>query len=131
MRLSADTDVLLHAVVADDEAQSARAIQILEEADRVIISIQTLCELVWVLDRSYGVKRADIAATIRQLLNTRNVHADKAAVAAGLAMLDAGGDFADGVIAHDGSWQGAEVFVSFDRKAVSLLNAQGVVARLL
>ncbi|MDO4681641.1 MAG: VapC toxin family PIN domain ribonuclease [Lautropia sp.] len=90
-----------------------------------------LGDLIWVLDRSYGVKRADIAAAIRLLLDTRNVHADKAAVAAGLAMLDADGDFADGIIAHEGSWQGAEVFVSFDRKAVSLLNARGVAARLL
>ncbi len=40
-------------------------------------------------------------------------------------MLDAGGDFADGVIAHEGQWLGAETFVSFDRKAVEMLKAQG------
>ncbi|MDO5057548.1 MAG: VapC toxin family PIN domain ribonuclease [Lautropia sp.] len=95
------------------------------------VSIQTLCERIRVLDLSYGVKQADIAATIRLLLDTRNVHADKAAVAVGLAMLDAGGEFGDSVIAHDGGRQGAEVFVSFDRKAVSLLKARGVAARLL
>jgi hypothetical protein len=32
-------------------------------------------------------------------------------------MLDAGGDFADGVIAYEGKWLGAETFVSFDKKA--------------
>ena len=51
-------------------------------------------------------------------------------VEAGLAMLDAGGDFADGVIAYEGRWLGAETFVSFDRKAVEMLAAQGVPARL-
>jgi predicted nucleic-acid-binding protein len=46
-------------------------------------------------------------------------------------MLDAGGDFADGVIAYEGRWLGAETFVSFDKKAVEMLAAQGQAARLL
>jgi predicted nucleic-acid-binding protein len=46
-------------------------------------------------------------------------------------MLEAGGDFADGVIAYEGSWLGAERFVSFDRKPVKLLQAHGVSVRLL
>ena len=46
-------------------------------------------------------------------------------------MLDAGGDFADGVIAYEGNWLGADTFVSFDKKAVKLMEAQGVSARLL
>jgi predicted nucleic-acid-binding protein len=48
-----------------------------------------------------------------------------------LALLDAGGDFADGVIAYEGKWLGAETFVSFDKKAVEMLRSQGVAARLL
>jgi predicted nucleic-acid-binding protein len=59
------------------------------------------------------------------------VEVDRPAVEAGLAMLDAGGDFADGVIAYEGRWLGAETFVSFDKKAVEMLAAQGVSARLL
>jgi predicted nucleic-acid-binding protein len=46
-------------------------------------------------------------------------------------MLDAGGDFADGAIAHEGQWLGADTFVSFDAKAVKMLTAQGVAARVL
>ncbi|MFA8593984.1 VapC toxin family PIN domain ribonuclease, partial [Xanthomonas campestris pv. campestris] len=45
--------------------------------------------------------------------------------------LDAGGDFADGVIAYEGNWLGGETFVSFDKKAVVLLTAQGQSTRLL
>jgi predicted nucleic-acid-binding protein len=48
-----------------------------------------------------------------------------------LASLEAGGGFADGVIAYEGSWLGAEAFVSFDQKAVQLLGAQGYAARAL
>jgi predicted nucleic-acid-binding protein len=55
---------------------------------------------------------------------------DKGAVEAGLAMLEAGGDFADGVIAYSGRWLGGETFVSFDKEAVRLLAAQGQAAQI-
>lgn len=131
MKVTADTNVLLRAIVADDEAQTVRAIELLESADMVAVSLQTLCELVWVLRSRYGVERADIAAAIRALLNTGNVVVNRPAAETGLALLEAGGDFADGVIAFDGAWLGAEVFVSFDKRAVSLLTKQGQSARLL
>ena len=50
-----------------------------------------------------------------------NVETDSAAIEAGLEILDKGGDFADGVMAYEGEWLGAEEFVSFDKQAVSLL----------
>lgn len=125
MKVTADTNVLLRALVGDDEAQTTRAVEVLETADMVAVSLQTLCEVVWVLRGRYGVERADVAAAIRTLLNTSNVVVNRPAAEAGLALLDAGGDFADGVIAYDGTWLGAETFVSFDKKAVSLLTKQG------
>ncbi len=131
MKVTADTNVLLRAIVGDDEAQTTRAVELLETADMVAVSLQTLCELVWVLRSRYGVVRADIAAAIRALLNTNNVVVNRPAAEAGLALLEAGGDFADGVIAFDGAWLGAELFVSFDRQAVSLVAKQGQAARLL
>jgi predicted nucleic-acid-binding protein len=56
---------------------------------------------------------------------------NRPAVEAGLSILELGGDFADGVIAYEGSWLGGETFVSFDKKAVALLATQGQSARLL
>jgi predicted nucleic-acid-binding protein len=56
---------------------------------------------------------------------------NRPAIEAGLSVLDAGGDFADGVIAYEGDWLGAEEFVSFDAKAVAVLQSQGSRARLL
>lgn len=131
MKVTADTNVLLRAIVDDDESQTTRAVEVLETADMVAVSLQTLCEVVWVLRGRYDVARADVVAAIRTLLDTSNVVVNRPAAEAGLALLDAGGDFADGVIAYDGTWLGAETFVSFDKKAVSLVTKQGQSARLL
>lgn len=79
----------------------------------------------------YGFPIGDVAQAIRALVATTNVEMNRPAVLAGLAVLGAGGDFADGVIAYEGSWLGGETFVSFDKKAVALLVAQGQSARLL
>jgi predicted nucleic-acid-binding protein len=64
-------------------------------------------------------------------MNGANILVNRLAVEAGLAMLDAGGDFADGVISYEGSWLGAETFVSFDMEATNLLAAEGGSVRLL
>ena len=93
--------------------------------------MSALCELAWVLAYSYRIPAADIAEGIRRLLGGANAVFNLPAVEAGLAALEAGGDFADGVIAHEGLRLGADVFVSFDRKAVKIVTAQGMPARLL
>lgn len=131
MKITADTNVLVRAITADDPAQAASAQTALARAELVAIPETALCELVWVLARGYKLPAADIAEAIRRLLRSANVRVNRPAAEAGLAMLDAGGDFADGVIAHDGRWLGADVFVSFDRHAVACLKTHGQTARLL
>jgi predicted nucleic-acid-binding protein len=131
MKITADTNVLLRLVVSDDAGQQALAVEALKQADLVAISVHSLRELAWVMERLYKVARSDIAAAIRLFMNTRNVVLNRPSVEAGLAVLEAGGDFADGVIAFDGQWLGGETFVSFDKAAVKLLKAQGIAARLL
>ncbi|MDM7954377.1 MAG: type II toxin-antitoxin system VapC family toxin [Cyanobium sp. CZS 25K] len=131
MNITADSNVLARALVGDDPAQAAEATRVLREASTIAVPLPVLCELVWVLKRVYGFAVADIAAAIRSLLAAGNVQLDRQAVEAGLALLEAGGDFADGVIAHQGQWLGGETFVSFDRQAVALLRDQGVATQLL
>lgn len=126
-----DTNVLVRAVVQDDPVQASIAAKVLTEAELIAVALPCLCEFVWVLRRVYGFQPADAATAIRALLATANVEVNRPAAEAGLAVLEAGGDFADGVIAHEGAWLGGETFVSFDRKAVSLLKARGQAARLL
>ena len=131
MKVAVDTNVLIRAVVRDDPAQASAAAKVLTDAGLIAVALPCLCEFVWVLLRVYDFQPSDAATAIRALLAAANVEVNRPAVEAGLSMLEAGGDFADGVIAYEGNWLGGETFVSFDKKAVVLLMAQGQSARLL
>jgi predicted nucleic-acid-binding protein len=131
MRVTADTNVLLRATVADEPDQTRSAQALLGEAELVAMPLQALCEFVWVARRAYRRPSHEIGAVIRTWLDSPTVRLDRAAVEAGLAMLDAGGDFADGVIAFAGRQMGGAVFTSFDRRAVELVRASGGEAHLL
>lgn len=131
MKLAVDTNVLVRAVVRDHAKQAQVAEKILREATLIAVSLPCLCEFVWVLRRVYAFETTDIAAAIHALLDTGNVVMNRPAVESGLAFLEAGGDFADGIMAHEGTWLGGETFVSFDKQAVRLLKQQGQSAKLL
>ncbi len=131
MRITADTNVLVRAAVQDDRKQAASAGRALAKAELIAVTLPTLCEFSWVLARVYGLDRSDVAQAIRALTVADNVAIDRPAVEAGLVLLAAGGDFADGVIAYEGQRLGADRFVSFDRKAVKLLTAAGASAQVL
>ncbi len=130
VRVIVDTNILVRAVVRDHAAQARAAAKLLSEAESIAIALPCLCEFVWVLRKVYGFGTGDIAGAIRTLLATANVETDRPATEAGLSVFEAGGDFADGAIAYEGRWLGGETFVSFDRKAIALLRAQGQPARL-
>ncbi len=125
MKITVDTNVLVRAVLKDDAEQSPRAIQILREATLVAVSLPCLCEFVWVLLRGAHLPKEEVIAAISALLDAENVVVNRPAVEAGLSILTAGGDFADGVMAYEGNWLGGESFASFDKKAISLLTGQG------
>jgi len=131
MKVTADTNVLIRAAVQDDPSQARRASKVLQDAELVAVPVPVLCEFVWVLRRGYKKSTSDISDAIRRLMMSANVAMNRPAVEAGLSVLEGGGDFADGVIAYEGSWLGGAEFLSFDSKAVSLLQSQGVHARLL
>jgi predicted nucleic-acid-binding protein len=131
MKIAVDTNVLVRGVVRDDVSQARTVDKTLNKATLIAVSLPCLCEFVWVLRRVYSFDKADIAAAICALAQTEKIVMNRPAVEAGLAVLNAGGDFADGVMAYEGYWLGGESFVSFDKKAVALLTAQGQSARLL
>jgi predicted nucleic-acid-binding protein len=131
MKVSVDTNVLARAILQDDLEQCRLARKVLREASLIAVSLPCLCELVWILRQGARLPKEDVAATIRSLLNTGNVAMNRPAVETGLAVLDGGGDFADGIMAHEGQWLGGETFLSFDKRAVTLLARQGVDATLL
>ena len=131
MKITVDTNVLVRAMTGDEKRQSKIAHAQLAKADVVALAIPALCELVWVLSQGYKIPSAQIAEGIRRLINSANVVVNRPAAEAGLAVLEAGGDFADGIIAYEGRWLGADTFVSFDKKAIKLIEEQGESVRLL
>lgn len=100
-------------------------------AERLFVSNLTLCEFVWVASRVYRKSASEISAAIRLLISDRKVVYDRVAVEAGLSFLDAGGDVADGIIVFEGRRLGGEIFATFDRKAVAILEKSGLDCLLL
>src|SRR5690606_27345244 len=131
MKITADTNVLVRAILQDDAAQCQKARELLTRATLIAVSLPSLCELVWILRQGAKLPKEDVAVAIQALFDTANVVMTRPAVEAGLALLEAGGDFADGIMAHEGRWLGGETFVSFDKKAVKLLSKQGEATQLL
>lgn len=131
MRITADTNVLIRALVQDDPDQAAGAAAVLEQAELIAVPLTVLCELVWVLRRVYRFSPNDCCEAIETLMQSRTVVVDRPAVELGLRLLAAGGDFADGVIALSGSRLGAEALVTFDQQAASLLQDCGQAAHVL
>jgi predicted nucleic-acid-binding protein len=131
MKIPVDTNVLARAVLNDDPAQSRVARKLLTEASLIAAPLPCLCELVWVLLLGAKLPKDDVATAVRSLMNAGNVVVNRPAVELGLAILEAGGDFADGAIAYEGAFLGGETFVSFDKKAVTLLSGLGAAAQVL
>lgn len=126
MKLTADSNVLLRVAVGDDAAQAAAATRLLASADTIVIPLPALCEFAWVLRRGYRLDRDGIRQSIAAAADMDKAVVDQAAVATGLAFLDAGADFADGVIAHLGRAAGGDVFATFDGAARAAATRLGI-----
>lgn len=130
MRITPDTNLLVRLATRDDQTQARIAYDIVSKANEVIIPLPCILEFVWVLESVYGFGRDDVSTSIQTLAQMHNVTVDGLVVDAGLRIYAAGGDFADGVIAAAGVSVGSDKFVSFDRKAVKMVNSIGVSAEL-
>jgi predicted nucleic-acid-binding protein len=131
VKVTLDTNVLVRLATQDDPAQAALALRVLQKASLIAVPTPALCEMVWVLLRGYRYTPAQVAHALRTLLQVRQVVCHTPTVLAGLAQLDRGGDFADGVIAAEGELLGGTEFVSFDQQAIQPMKAQKRKARLL
>jgi hypothetical protein len=69
---------------------------LLRQTRRVRASHAAFCEFLSVAGRRYGAQRADMAAAIPRVLETRNVAVSRPMVEWGLDRMASGGDFADG-----------------------------------
>lgn len=124
-------ELRLRAVLNNDPGQSAAARALLKDASLIAVALPCLCELVWVPRRGAKRSRDGVATAVRRLMNAGNVVMNRPAVELGPAVFEAGGDFADGVIAYEGAWLGGEALVSFDAEAVARIAGLGGAARVL
>jgi predicted nucleic-acid-binding protein len=67
-----DTNILIRYLTQEDPVQSSKATDIIEHrlsaANPGFVSVVTMAEAVWVLDRAYGLTDAEIAAAIERML---------------------------------------------------------------
>jgi len=131
VKLTLDTNVLVRLATQDNPQQAAAALKVLQTASLIAVPSTALCEMVWVLIRGYRYTPEQVAHAIRILLQVSQVVCNTPAVLAGLALLQSGGDFADGVIAFEGELMGGQEFVTFDNAAAKLLKQQKRKVRLL
>jgi predicted nucleic-acid-binding protein len=122
VKVAIDTNVLVRYLTEDDEAQDAAAAEIIEAASTVLVSTLVLAETTWVLRRAYKHTPTEIAAALRGFIAAQGVEVDEAAAESGLRFLEQGGDFADGIIAHEAKRHRCDCLVTFDRKFAQFSN---------
>jgi predicted nucleic-acid-binding protein len=131
--IALDTNVLVRFLTQDDPAQSRAATDLITglTADAPgFVCREVMVELVWVLERAYGLDRAQVAAAIEGLLAATEIEVE-AADDVGSALYryrDDGFGFADLMIAAASKRAGAAVLVTFDRKAAQLVGVQLIVS---
>ena len=123
MKITADTNLLLRAILEDDPAQATEAQTLIARAEVIAIPVPVFCEMVWTMRRLYKRPVEDIANAIEALLQVETVATDRPAVEAGIDVLRRGGDFADGAIAWHGMTLGGTVLATFDRAAIRVLES--------
>lgn len=118
-----DTNVLVRHLMQDDPVQSALASRLVEaftSRQPGWVSTVVLVETLWVLDRSYGLTREQLAQAVRALLQARELRIEAAEqVAQALRRFEPGrADFADCLISQSALAAGCDVTMSFDARAV-------------
>lgn len=117
-----DTNVLVRFLVQDDPDQAAAATALiggLSEAAPAFICREVLVELVWVLERAYGLPRREVARALDGLMEARELVIEAAGDVAVAAdrYRKGGAGFADQMVALGGLRGGCAETVTFDRKA--------------
>ena len=131
MKAIVDSNILIRAAVRDNARQARVAATLLRDAEVIVVPLTAVCEFVAVLRNVYKIGREDIAAALRALLDASNVEVNRPAVEAGMTVMNAGGDFTDGVMAYEGRWLGGDIFVCFDKQAFPVAAVLGNKAKLL
>jgi predicted nucleic-acid-binding protein len=112
--LAVDTNVVVRYLVRDDEAQSARAGEIIAGGG-VFVSVTVILECEWVLRSLYGFALPEVVRALKGFCGTPGVSVGNApAVYRALDLAALGLDFADALhLAQAGE---CEAFLTFDKR---------------
>lgn len=125
-----DTNVLVRYLAQDDVIQSQQATAVIErtltDEHPGFISLVTLVETVWVLDRVYGLSNHEIAGAVERILqaDTLLVQNEQEAFTAMTALKTGAGSFSDALIAELGAWAGCTATLTFDKRNKRLKHVQ-------
>lgn len=118
-----DTNILVRYLAQDDPIQSAKATEILERRltpkNPGFVSVVAIVEIVWVLDRAYGLTAQEIATVVERLLQIEvlTIQDEQEVFTAMVAGKQGRGSFADALIAELGVRAGCTRTLTFDQKA--------------
>ena len=125
-----DTNVLVRYLAQDNVIQARQATQIIErqltEQSPGFISLVTMVETAWVLNRVYHLSNQEVAAAIERILqaDTLLVQNEQEVFTAMIALKTGVGSFSDALIGALGEWAGCTATLTFDRKAKRLKQFQ-------
>jgi len=117
---------LLRYLAQDDAIQSPLATKTIEkgltERDPGFVSVVTMAEIVWVLDRVYGLTDRQIADAVERILqaDTLLVQNEQEVFTAMIALRKGTGQFADALIGALNQWAGCKHTLTFDKRAARL-----------
>jgi predicted nucleic-acid-binding protein len=121
-----DTNVVVRYLTQDDPLQSRKATQIFDHQLTALepgfLSVVTMVETVWVLERAYGFIDQEIAGAVERLLQTDVllIENEQEVFTAMIALKQERGSFADALIAALGAKAGCKHTLTFDQKALRL-----------
>ena len=116
-----DTNVILRYLLRDDAKQARRVKALVDQLDRdgerAYVPDIVLCEVVWVLQSSYGYDRAQIGVVLRALVASRQLAFDSTdRLLRAIQPFEHGkGDFADYLIREYARAAGCDAVRTFDR----------------
>ncbi len=124
--ISLDTNILVRYFAQDDPVQSRQATQIIErrltEEQPGFVSLVTMAETVWVLERAYDMSNREISDAVERMLQsaTLSVQNEQEVFTAMIALRTGEGSFSDALIEALGTWAGCSSTLTLDREATRL-----------
>jgi predicted nucleic-acid-binding protein len=121
-----DTNVVVRYLTQDDPVQSPKATELIErgltQQDPGFVSIVTMVETAWVLERIYGLTAEEIAAAIERMLevDVLVLQSEQEVFTAMIAVKEGRDSFADALIGALGTRAGCSHTLTFDQQALRL-----------